>query len=394
MSNATSVLISPTNSIGLDKQGNKRTGFELNYPNQDYRGGLAGNFDNTSEAQNVDIVRNYPWTSSEKTNREDIPYIQLTEFRNDESMLKRQAMFYGKGAFDTSTGFLGGALPNSMGGSLMQRGQLAVYDEIWSSDNPTGWSYTFPYFSKTQYEINTPTWEKVDGIGQALSDFAGGAADTATKIGGAIGERLAKGIRGITAGANFAAATAELALKGVSPLVGVVDRPRIFTQHAERSVTIQFPLYNTFDARDWKWNREFYYVFATQNLFNKRDFVTGLPPVWYRVLVPGQYFSHASCVTNFNVENLGNVRTIQDDNGVLCVVPDAYQISITLTEMLMPSVNQFQALINDDARSRVTVRTVSRAEADAALAARRVQVPEIVTRMTNETLGLYRGITR
>lgn len=352
MSNATptTVSVAPTNNMDLKSP---RAGFKLNYPKQDYRGGLAGNFDNTSEAQNVDIVRKYPWTSS-NTNREDIPYIQLTEFRNDESMLKRQAMFYGQGAFDTLTGVIGGTLPENNGGSPMQRGQLAVYDEIWSSDNPTGWSYTLPYFSKTQYEINTPTWEKVDGIGQAMSDAAGGAADIATKMGG---ERLASLIKGTTAAANAVAAGAELALKGVSPLVGVVDRPRIFTQHSERSVTIQFPLYNTFNARDWKWNKEFYYVFATQNLFNKRDFVTGLPPVWYRVLVPGQYFSHASCVTNFNVENLGNVRTIQDDNGVLCVVPDAYQISITLTEMLMPSVNQFQALINGDARSRVTVRT-------------------------------------
>ena len=341
----TTVSVAPTNSMDLKT----RAGFKLNYPKQDYRGGLAGNFDNTSEAQNVDIVRKYPWTSS-NTNREDIPYIQLTEFRNDESMLKRQAMFYGQGSFDTVTGAAG-----AVAGNNGKRGQLEVYDEIWSSDNPTGWSYTFPYFSKTQYEINTPIWEKVDGIGQAMSDAAGGAADIATKMGG---ERLAGFIKGTAAVANAVTAGAELALKAVSPLVGVVDRPRIFTSHAERSVTIQFPLYNTFEARDWKWNREFYYVFATQNLFNKRDFVTGLPPVWYRVLVPGQYFSHASCVTNFNVENLGNVRTIQDDNGVLCVVPDAYQISITLTEMLMPSVNQFQSLINDDARSRVTVRTV------------------------------------
>ena len=130
-----------------------------------------------------------------------------------------------------------------------------------------------------------------------------------------------------------------------------MDRPRIFTAHSERAVTIEFPLYNTADSADWIKNRDFYYRFASQNLFAKRDFITGLPPAFYRVYVPGQYFSFASCVTNINITNLGNIRTFDDSY----IIPDAFQVSITLSEMLMPSLNQFQALVTGDAQNKVNV---------------------------------------
>ncbi len=92
----------------------------------------------------------------------------------------------------------------------------------------------------------------------------------------------------------------------------------------------------------------------SQNLFNKRDYITGYPPCYYRVYVPGQYFSFASCVTNFSVENLGNMR-LMNAGGKEVNVPDAYQVKITLNEMVMPSLNQFQALMTNDAQQRVTV---------------------------------------
>ena len=142
-----------------------------------------------------------------------------------------------------------------------------------------------------------------------------------------------------------------MALKLSSPVVGAVDRPSQFKEHSERSITIEFPLYNTIKPQDWTKNRDFWYIFASQNLFLKRDFVTGLPPVFYRIFIPGQYYCHAACVTKFEVTNLGNIRAYED-----YLVPDAYQVSITLQEMLMPSLNQFQAVITGQAAGRVTVK--------------------------------------
>lgn len=314
-------------------------GVKTNTPNGDIlgQGALANNFDQTSSAAGVvNVVNDYPWTQTKVKGRNDIPYIKLIEHRNEQSLLMRQFSYYAQGVVQTVDDALI---------SRSAKGLLNVYDEIWP-DNPTNWSYWFPYFSKTQYELNTPNWSKVDSPGEQIKGAAGGVADALKKVGF---EKAAGFLNGAVAVGEAVAAGAELALKGVSPLVGVVDRPRIFTEHSERSINIQFPLYNTINKDDWKKNRDFYYRFASQNLFNKRDFITGLPPVWYRVYIPGQYYSHASCVTNFTVENLGNSRLAYGD----FIVPDAYQITITLTEMLMPSLNQFQSVISGDAKNRV-----------------------------------------
>ena len=313
-------------------------GVKTNQPNVGVLGlgSLANNFDQANSTT-TDIVSHYPWTSSKVFNRDDIPFIQLIEHRNEENLIKRQFAYYAQGV---------GSTVSDIANRNTSKGLLNVYDEIWP-DNPTNWVYRFPYFNKTHYELNTPNWSKVDKPGEALKSAAGGASGALDKFGLKNASKL---VDLASAGADAASAAAELALGFASPLVGTVDRPRIFTEHSERSITIQFPLYNTIKSADWTRNRDFFYRFASQNLFNKRDFITGLPPVWYRVYVPGQYYSHASCVTNFTVENLGNTRLEYNNY----IVPDAYQINITLTEMLMPSLNQFQAVTNGDANNRVT----------------------------------------
>jgi hypothetical protein len=58
-------------------------------------------------------------------------------------------------------------------------------------------------------------------------------------------------------------------------------------------------------------------------------------------------------MTNIVAKNLGNVRMI---NGY--VVPDAYQVTLTLSEMVMPSKNQLFAASEGEARSFVNSTTV------------------------------------
>ena len=318
----------------------------------DIGGSLPVNFDQLSPTE-VNVVKNYRWTLSEVGDRTDIPYIRLTEHRYNESMLKRQALFYAKGG-SAAVRNAGNAIGNIVAGTQNSgnvRPILEVYDEIFP-DNPTGFSYVFPYFNKTQFELSTPQWQQVDGIGEAIQGGATSLGSTLDKL------RLPGGslLKGAGAVVEATTAAAELGLKALYPVVGIVDRPRIFTNHSERSVTVSFPLYNTVISGEWAKNRNFYYTFASQNLFAKRDFITGLPPVFYRVYVPGQYFSFASCITQISIENLGNITKETYGGGTFeYLVPDAYQVTITLTEMLMPSLNQYQALQNGDAQKRVRV---------------------------------------
>jgi hypothetical protein len=281
----------------------------------------------TAGSGNVSIVWDYPWTVSKK--KEDTPYIHLIEHKIEGGSIQKQFNFYASGATDAATDLYG-----KVTGSEEARGILDVYDEIFVP-NSTGFNYFFPYFAKASYELTTSQWQQFDSIGQSINNITGGLG----KLFGKSGEAVAGAISG---GIEAGSAMAQTGLQFAYPVVGIADRPRIFTGHNDRTMTIEFPLYNTLQENDWKRNKDFISLFMHQNLFNKRNFITGLPPCWYKVKIPGVYYSVASCVTNFVAENLGNIRMMDVGNGKEFLVPDAYQVRITLQEMAMPSKNQFQ----------------------------------------------------
>lgn len=303
------------------------------------RGSLAKSFVPTSEAKGFqNIVNDYPWTISDVKNRTDIPYIQLNEHKVEGGQIQKQVEFYSQGAEATLENFIGmGETDYSL---------LGVYREIFPVD-PTGFRYKFPYFTKACYELTTSQWEQFDKISSSGGSIASGLK---SMFGGKVVDVISGAIGAVAAGA-------ETALAYKYPVTGIADRPRIFTGHHDRTVTIEFPLYNTLLPGSWVANKDLLQVFMSQNLFNKRNFITGLPPVWYQVFVPGQYFSVASCVTNINVTNLGNVR-LEKNQGKEFIVPDAYQVSIQLTELAMPSKNQFHAALDGTAQMRVNSTTI------------------------------------
>lgn len=268
-----------------------------------------------------DVVKNFKWTLS-KTYTPDqlseIPYIRLVEHRVNSTSINKQYKFYTNLATDT--------LNSAQGGTTSQRGEdmLNVYKELWPKD-PTGFSYIFPYFNKTNMELGTEPWAALDSIGDAVKTGAGA-------FGAQFGQAVSKTMDLIKAGTN-------LSLNLQYPAVGVADRPKIFMAHTDRTITISVTLYNTINVRDWQQNREMLFSLMSQNHFNKRDYTTGIPPVFYEVFIPGSYYCVACCVTNIKIENLGNQRII---NGK--IVPDAYQLELTLTELVKPSKNQILAM--------------------------------------------------
>jgi len=260
-------------------------------------GSSASTFDRKASGKSPkteDIVQDFPWTSVKTKGRHDIPSIILAEHRNTESTIMRQIQFYGKGAVNTGADALTGA---------GAKGLLDVYEEIFP-ENPTNNKYIFPYFNKSAFELGTQKWEQLDDIASSIKELGEGASKMAKQW--SMTENAGKFIDHVMAGGEVAGAAAMTALKGMYPVVGIFDRPRIFTAHVDREITIEFPLFNTFQPWDWVKNRAFIYKFMSQNLYIKRDFITGLPPCFYRVHVPGQYFCFAACVTRFNVENLAN----------------------------------------------------------------------------------------
>jgi hypothetical protein len=320
-------------------------------------------------AKTFNIAKNYRWTVSDISKNDEIPQIVLYEHRNLESNIMRSIKFYTGINIENKEGDIlekttevisdlvdrGGEIAaNIFGANASPKNILDVYNEIFP-DSPTSLKYIFPYYSKSYMSLQTAPWEMLDKASKTAGEASGGVEKIASAFGFKGAAASLSKVGDIT---SAIAGGVETAMSLQYPLVGTNDRPRVFASHTERSVTVEFPLYNTIHENDWKQNRLFLRAFMSQNLFIKRDFMTGLPPVFYRVLVPGQYFSFASSVTDFNVENLGNVRMMHEGNkstGKGFIIPDAWQVKITLSELAMPSLNQFQAAITDEAYNRVVV---------------------------------------
>lgn len=279
----------------------------------------------------VDIVNDYIWTlSNVGAFNGEIPTIRIKEYKCNESSIKKQYNLYTNIAKDTAKNLAGLGREDKSG--------LSIYADIFPKTHPTGFIYTFPYFSQTAFELNTQEWQALDSLGDSLGQIA-------DNLGG-VG-------KAVKAAGELAVAASNFALNLKYPSVGVVDRPRMFNSHASRQIVISFPLYNTINEGDWFRNRNFIYGLMNQNLFYKRDYITGVPPVFYDISIPGQYYCYAACITNIKIDNLGNIRQLEGN-----IVPDAYQVSITLSEMVMPSQNQFDAITNGEASSYVTTSTL------------------------------------
>jgi len=283
----------------------------------------------------VNVTKNYTWTLNSSI-RENAPRILLREFQINETTIQRQAQFYTTGA----TTF------------LSDNDILQPYEELYQKNLPTGFVYDFPYFSDINFQVNTPMWVSLDNLEQF--------AKAATGLAGALGGR---GFANFTESAIGGVGGAALAGLSMSyPKVGITDRPRLWDSHEPRSINIKFPLFNTVNPSDWKKNRELCELLVNQNLYNKRDFITSIPPVFYELIILGQHYSYASCVTQLTIYNRGNMRLLTDTDGLAVNVPDVYEVDITLTDMVMPSKNLFQTIKNRDVISElaqnVTTTTV------------------------------------
>lgn len=287
----------------------------------------------------INVTKDYPWTLSEAV-RETAPRVILREFQINETQIRRQAAFYSAAAPYVPIAGAGAAIKAATNPALQRSFHsgkgLEVYKELYPKDKPTGFVYDMPYFSDINFEVNTPPWASLDSL-EAVKGIASGIGKM---LGGAAGSKAVESFIDIGGAATMAG------LAGTYPKIGITDRPKLWNSHEPRTIQIKFPLFNTHSPDDWMRNRELCELLVNQNLYNKRDFITSIPPVFYELLIFGQHFSWASCVSNLTIYNRGNMRLVRE-GGKTYNVPDVYEINISLTDLVMPSKNMFQA-INDN----------------------------------------------
>lgn len=281
------------------------------------RGGLA-NFLIPAGTGGVDVLNDYRWTLTDRNGRNETPRAVLTEWRLLQSSLLNSARYYAAGLSQLA------ATPSN---PYLSERHMNGYAGLFDFKNPTGFWYSVPYFGEISNEVSS-TWTALDIL-----------------------EKIKNGINMISSnvgkGVDIAEALVGLGYEANYPRVGIMDRPKLWESSNFRTINIKFPLYNTVDEKDITKNWDLCYLLTYQNMFNKMNFIIAIPPVFYTVYIPGQFFSIAMYVSDLKVYNRGNMR-IMNVGGKKRNIPDVYEIDITLTDMVMPSQNMLLPILQED----------------------------------------------
>jgi len=190
----------------------------------------------------------------------------------------------------------------------------------------TGFTYVLPYL------INQGTIK-----GQVQNDWGGDETGIGESFAGSFGKNLDRSLGDI--GKFFA--------EGLS-YGGAGEKVKRYSPSDNgKSIIIQFPLYNTIDSKKTIRNFEFVTLFTLQNLKTRTSWMTYLPPKIYKVStvgITGGINMPAAFVSNFDAKAVGPVRKVKYSNKTI-LIPEAYDITITIKELLPESSNTFAATL-------------------------------------------------
>jgi hypothetical protein len=211
------------------------------------------------------------------------------------------------------------------------RQHLEPYQRLYSTF-PTGFKYKIPYFDDS-YKSATASF----GSESTNSQLPFQAS--LELIGGGIGS-IMESLNAITPGTY-------------------IEQPK-YPQFpaSEKSYTLNFCLHNTVSWEDTVRNWQLVFMLIYQNLPNRVNRTVILPPKIYEARLPGVWYSRYSYMQNVSVQMLGARREMDlpakelglpnTKDKIKTTVPDAYQISITLQELIPESQNyMFESILRD-----------------------------------------------
>jgi len=284
----------------------------------------TGTLGSTSALGVINIVENFQWTYSKY--REEVPRIWMIErqIKNNQ-----QLAFYLRNA----------NIARSNRGALSgDSHKTDPYARLYGPAKKTGFSYIFPYYASStvsltqQWGPNIPAEQNPAGkLAQGvMSKIPGlqGAVDTFTDV--------VKGAAGIYNGLN-------------STTFGY-EQPHYYGGPSVNSFVVRFPLYNTGSVADIRRNFDFIKMFSYQNYFERKSFATSTPPVIYECeFVTGHIGTIAAkpavYVNKFDAKNIGAIRSIDIGIGSKVLIPEAYFIDISFSELVATSKNIFSSFL-------------------------------------------------
>lgn len=336
--------------------------------------GSKGNIDH------VNVVDNFAWTQSPKSSRDDVPIMmlrekkiqinpQLNQIANNLFVATEKA---GRGGQQLKNVMpqelaekiknnnvkaeneLGGKildLSNKVGGFMNQAaaskgggGVLGPYEHLYYTKD-TGFIYSLPYMEE-QFKSTS-------------NSFGGGAGNNDLLM--QMGVNASKAIADVATGFN------------ISDPGTYVEQPQLydFGGREKKSYTCTFPLINTHSFNDVIRNWQLIFLLIYQNTPNRltRDLID--PPCIYEANLDGTWYSKYSYVSRVDVKFLGATRRMSlpiptevasDGTGdvnrssfeVKTIIPDAYQVSVTLTEIFPETQNFLYHSVNQQNRQVTT----------------------------------------
>jgi len=266
---------------------------------------------------------------------------------------------------------------------------LAPYSLMYMM-TPTNFKYTFPYLENDYRSLTN----SMGGDGGAKLGILGMVDDFAGII------------------KNFAD---DITFRSLREPGIMVEKPKAFEFNGrEKSYTVNFPLFNTKSYAEVCKNWEFLFLLVYQNTPNRISKDLANPPCIYEAKIPGVWYSKYASITNVKVDFVGarrempikinfieknesvdlsdtsndlpgnridssgestgtpyNAGEYTDEEGktipagatewkltkktLMTVIPDAYQVSITVTELFSETQNFLYHMIKESSNSKVTV---------------------------------------
>ena len=251
------------------------------------------------------------------------------------------------------------------GKNVLTNEGLDIYSKLYESE-PTGFNYVFPYLLGDGSNIRTINnqWSQV---GSGITEMVNGMSGTSKND-----EKNPFFANLVSAGINFAAGS-------VSPGWGMEELFQ-FQNTARQSLPISFPLYNTGDIEDIYSNLSFINLFSYQNLKNRTSMMTYLPPKIYVVDAKalGGIYMPVAYVSDFKVDSIGTTRRMSElkKYGISnALIPEAYKVSITFTELLPQSANIFLGALGGKKVNVVSISDSNDSNNNNSSAPPSVQVP-------------------
>ena len=343
----------------------------------------------TGPSTHVNVRDLHHWTESPVTSRREVPVLNLKEYEILSNpmlnQLSNNVMAFGssaadtyeklKGTFDAVKGIgfswdkaskelenISKMVDGTKASPANMQHETAYADPM----NPyqymytvlaTGFKYSLPYMENEYQHV--------------MSDFSMNAAARQGTWTTAL-NKLAEAGNEILQTANFNRLLAPGRL---------IEKPKAFNfEGREKSYTVSFPLLNTKSYVEIIKNWQYIFLMAYQNTPNRinKDLID--PPCIYESYIPGVWYSKYSCISDMRVDFLGarremelpimfldsaGARTGEDGNAnwlptkkkLLTVIPDAYQVSITITELFSETQNSKYQLLRESMNDKIRTGT-------------------------------------